>query len=133
MNAVIWVVSNIEIAYIALMLIVFVVAYPILFDPSATTAGKFVFRFAASLVGIIGLVFIGIFVDPRQDVQWWQYPGDVIWWRPAVRLIAYSYVAYTITALVTVLWMRKFRPQLLHTAPNESTLPVKVRKRHDKE
>jgi len=127
-NAVLWVMSNMLVAYIALALLVFTIAYPILFDPGATTAGKLILRFAGSLIGVIGLVFISVFVDPRIGAQWFQFPGDVLWWRPALRFAAYAYVAYSITSLVVLLWLRKFRPKKLHTAPNESTIPVVVRR-----
>lgn len=127
-NATLWVSANMLVFYIALMLLVFVTAYQILFDPSATTAGKFVLRFAVSLIGVIGLVFISLFIDPRAGASWFQFPGDVIWWRPAIRFLAYSYVAYTVTALAVLLWLRKYRPEKLRVAPDENTLPVKLRR-----
>lgn len=130
LNAWLWVFTNVMVIYIYLMLLVFTIAYPIFFDPRATTAGKFVLRFALSLVGVIGLVFISIFVDPRAGALWFEFPGDILPWRPGVRLAIYGYVAYTITGLVVVLWLRKFRPHKLRTAPHEGTLPVKVRRDH---
>jgi hypothetical protein len=127
LNTVFWVGSNLLIAYIAIALIVFSLAYPILFDPGATTAGRLILRFAGSLIGVITLVAISIFIDPRTGSAWWEYPGDILWWRPALRFAVYSYVAYAITSLVILLWLRKYRPHLLHTAPDETTIPVKVR------
>ncbi|CAN5425681.1 hypothetical protein BH09ACT9_BH09ACT9_00820 [soil metagenome] len=126
-NSVIWVLSNLLVAYIAAALLVFVIAYPVFFDPGATTAGKFVLRFAASLIGVIGLVFVGLFIDPRIGALWWQFPGDIVWWRPTVRFAIFVYVAYTVSGLVGVLWLRKFRPHLLRIAPDDE-LPVKVRR-----
>lgn len=131
LNPFLWLFSNLLVAYIAVMLVVFVVGYVLLFDPSATTAGKFVFRFALSLVGVIGLVFISLFVDPRSGGHWSEFPGDIIWWRPALRFAAYAYVAYTVTGLAVLLWLRKYRPHLLRTAPDE--VPVKVRQPKPKE
>jgi hypothetical protein len=128
LNLFFWVGSNILIAYIAIALLLFVIAYPVLFDPGATTAGKLVLRFATSLIGVIGLVAISIFINPREGGAWFEYPGDVFWWRPGVRFAVYAYVAFSITSLVVLLWLRKFRPHLLHTAPDETTLPVKVRR-----
>lgn len=121
-----WIMSNILVAYIALALIVFVIGYYILFDPSSTTAGKFIFRFAISLVGVIGLVFIGLFIDPKVNQSWWQFPPDVLWWRPIVRLLGYAYVAYSITSLAVLLFIRKWHPEKLRTALDRSI--VKTRK-----
>lgn len=128
-NPVFWVLSNILIAYIAAMLVVFTVAYPVFFDPLATTAGKFVLLFALSLVGVIGLIFISLFIDPRNGIEWWQYPPDLFWWRPLLRLAVYVCVAFTITGLVVVLWLRKFRPHRLKTAPGtDQSIPIKPRR-----
>ena len=129
LNTVLWVWSNVLIAYIAMALIAFRVAYVILFDPKATTAGRVIAQFTLSLIGVIGLVVLGIFVDPHANTSWWAYPSDIAPWRPAVRFVAYGYVAYTVTSLVVVLWVRKYRPDKIQTAPNENTLNVKVR--HD--
>lgn len=124
-NSFAWVGGNIAVAYIAIVLIVFVAGYYALFDPGATTAGKFVFRFSLSLVGVIGLVFIGLFVDPSAGREWFTYPGDVAIWRPLVRLAVYGYVAFTITALAVLLAVRKWRPHLLRTAPDRDLVKVR--------
>ena len=115
-NSIAWIVSNVLVAYIAVVLVIFVIGYYALFDPKATTGGKFVFRFALSLIGVIGLVFISLFVDPRLGSAWYMYPGDVLLWRPLVRLIAYGYVAFTITGLAVLLVVRKWWPHKLRTA-----------------
>lgn len=128
-NAFFWIFSNLLIGYIAFAILVFAIAYPILFDPNATTAGKVLLRFVGSLAGVIGLVIIGTFVDPSSGREWSEYPGDIAPWRPALRFAVYAYVAYTITALNVVLAFRKFRPERLRTATNEHTLPVKLRYR----
>ena len=101
-NPILWVISNLELIYIGVVLIAFVVLYVIWFDPKATTGGKMIFRFAYSLSLVIGAIFIGIFLDPRHDIPWYEYPGDTLWWRPIIRLGAYSYVAFTISTLVLV-------------------------------
>lgn len=132
LNPYFWICSNLLIGYIAVAITVFAIAYPILFDPNATTAGKFLLRFVASLAGVIGLVIIGTFIDPSHGRAWSEYPGDVVWWRPAVRLGVYAYVAYTITALDVLLWFRKFQPNRLRTVTNEHTLPVKLRNNNRK-
>jgi hypothetical protein len=115
-NPVAWIASNILVAYISILLIVFVIFYFIVFDPRATTAGRFIFRFIISLVGVIGLIFIGNYIDPEQGRAWYQFPGDILWWRPTVRLIVYTYVGYSVTALVVLLAIRKWWPQKLRTA-----------------
>lgn len=115
-NAVAWVLSNVVLAYSSVALLVFVAGYYILFDPSATTGGKFIFRFMISLVGVMALVFIGVFVDPVAGRAWFTYPGDVALWRPVTRLIIYSYIAFTITSLAVLLVVRKWHPHKLVTA-----------------
>jgi hypothetical protein len=125
-NSVSWVASNILVAYISIVLVAFVIFYFTQFDPKATTAGRFIFRFIVSLVGVIGLVFIGSFVDPVQGRAWFQYPGDVVFWRPLLRLIVYGYVAYAVTALQILLVIRKWWPQRLRTSIDREL--VKTRK-----
>lgn len=126
LNPIFWIVSNLLIAYIGVILLFFVSTYALLFDPSATTAGKLVFRFTLSLVGVIGLVFIGVFINPTAVNEWWEYPGDVFWWRPIVRSVVYGYVAYTVTSLWIFLFLRKFKPHRLKTAPDlELVVPRK--------
>lgn len=115
-NAVAWVLSNLVLAYSAVALVVFVAGYYILFDPSATTGGKFIFRFMLSLVGVMALVFVSIFVDPANGRLWFVYPGDVALWRPVVRLGVYTYIAFTITSLAVLLVVRKWYPNKLKTA-----------------
>lgn len=115
-NTIAWVTSNILVAYIAIVLFVFVIGYYVLFDPRATTAGRFVYRFAVSLVGVIGLVFISLFVDPVFGKEWYVFPEDIAFWRPLVRLAAYAYVAYSVTALTILLVIRKWWPQRLRTS-----------------
>ena len=127
LNPTLWVMANIALFYIGVLLLAFAVLYPTLFDPSATTGGKTIFRFALSLSMVVAVIVVGIFIDPRHDIPWYEYPGDTIWWRPIARLGAYLYVAYTITSLVTFLWKRKFYPQKLKLAPDKEL----VKPRHD--
>jgi hypothetical protein len=117
-NTAAWVMANLLVAYIAVVLIVFVLGYYLLFDPKATTAGRFVFRFALSLIGVIGLVVISLFVDPSVGRKWFEYPGDILDWRPLGRLVIYAYVSYTITGLAVLLGYRKWRPEYLRVAPD---------------
>lgn len=126
-NTFAWVTSNLLVAYVGVVLVIFVAGYQILFDPRATTAGRFIFRFGLSLILVIGLIFISVFVDPQAGREWFIFPGDTLWWRPLLRLVAYSYVAYTITGLAVVLYFRKFYPDKLRTIPLDTTL-VRVRK-----
>jgi len=126
-NAFAWIGANVLIAYIALIVLLFVFMYYIFFDPSATTAGKMIFRFMLSLVGVIGLVFIGIFIDPSRAHGPFQHPTDVEAWRPILRFIIYLYVAFTITALAVSLVMRKWFP---HKVKKKSDLKL-VKPRHD--
>lgn len=115
-NAIAWVLSNALVAYIAVILMAFITCYYVLFDPSATTAGKMIFRFMLSLVGVIGLVVVGTFIDPTNARNWTHYPGDVAQWRPILRLVVYSFVAFTITSLSVSLVIRKWKPHLVKKA-----------------
>lgn len=124
-NTVAWVLSNVILAYVSLALVVFVIMYYVLFDPRATTGGKLIFRFMLSLVGVVSLVFIGIFVDPVTDRQWYAYPNGVEVWRPFLRLVIYGYVAFTITSLAVLLVRRKFRPNSIKIAPSQPLVKVR--------
>lgn len=126
-NAIAWIGANVLIAYIALVVVLFVIMYYIFFDPGATTAGKMIFRFMLSLVGVIGLVYIGIFIDPVRSHGPFQHPNDVESWRPVLRFAVYAYVAFTITALAISLIMRKWFPQRVK---KKSDLRL-VKPRHD--
>lgn len=112
LNNITWIGANLFIAYIALVVILFVIMYYIFFDPKATTAGKMIFRFMMSLVGVIVLVFIGIFIDPSAGNGPFGNPSaHVDWWRPALRFVIYGYVAWTITSLAIALILRKWFPE----------------------
>ena len=128
-NSFAWVAGNILVAYIAIAIVVFVIGYYVLFDPKATTAGKFIFRFMLSLVGVILLVFIGTYVDPSPNRQWSVLPPDINSWRPILRLLIYGYVAFTITSLAVLLWVRKWRPGRVKSAQDRGL----VEPRHTKE
>ena len=127
LNPTLWVIVNLALIYIGVLLLAFTILYPTLFEPSATTGGKMIFRFALSLNMVVAVIVVGIFIDPRNDIPWYEYPGDTHWWRPIALLGAYLYVAYTITSLVTFLWKRKFYPQKLKRAPDKEL----VKPRHD--
>lgn len=128
-NAIAWVSANLLVVYVAFVLAVFVVGYYTFFDPRATTAGKMIFRFMLSLVGVIGLVVVGTFIDPSHSREWFSYPGDVASWRPIARLVIYLYVAYTISSLAVVLFIRKWKP---HLVKKKSDMDL-VRVRHTSE
>lgn len=126
-NPTLWVAAKLTLIYIGVLLLVFTILYPTLFDPSATTGGKMIFRFSLSLSMVVAVIVVDIFVDPSHDLPWYKYPGDTIWWRPTIRLGAYLYVAYTITSLVRFLWKRKFQPQKIKRIPDKAL----VKPRHD--
>lgn len=130
-NTVLWVMSNALVGYIALASVLFVAGYLILFDPLTTTAGKIIFRLMVSLAGVMGLVFIGVFLDNRPDQDWLTFQGDTLWWRPGVRLIVYSYLAYAATTLLSFLMTIKWFPSRLKT-PRDKKL-IHLRNERDKE
>lgn len=121
-NSVAWVLSNVVIAYSSLMVLVFVIGYYVLFNPRATTAGRYIFQFFVSLLAILALVCVGLFVDPPINHVWYQYPGDVVFWRPTVRLVAYLFVAFNITSLAMLLVVRKWHPHKLRVAIDRDSM-----------
>lgn len=124
-NTVAWITANILVAYVSVALVVFVFVYWFVFDPRATTGGQLIFRFMVSLSSVVGLIFISLFLDPLTGREWYLYPGDVLWWRPLARMLAYGYVAYSTTKLISYLIKRKWFPhKLKKIAPEEV---VKVR------
>lgn len=125
-NTFAWVSANVTIVYIAAVLLVFVFAYYILFDPKATTAGRYIFRFFMSLLAIIGLTYIGLFVDPQPERPAFAYPEGVAWWRPILRAIAYFYVAFAVTSLAGLLIVRKWFPEKLRTSRDRDMVQTRT-------
>lgn len=116
-NAFFWVGANVLLAYSAILLVVFLIAYVAVFDPRATTGGKLIFQFMLSLVGVILLSYIGVFVDPSPGRYWMDYPAaDIADWRPVFRFATYGFVAYSVTMLVRLLIYRKWFPHKLKKA-----------------
>lgn len=128
-SALLWVISNVVIAYDAITLIVFVVGYYALFDPSATTAGKVLFRFMVSLVGVISLAYFSLFFFPLTGVPWYVLPDTAELWWSFLRLGVYGYVAFTITSMAVLLVLRKWFPKRIKSAPVKELFQV----RHDTE
>lgn len=125
-NTVAWVLGNLMLAYTAFALIIFIVAYYTIFDPSATTGGRLIFRFMLSLAGVIVLVFVGIFVDPSPDRQWTTFPVESVeWWRPLMRLAVYGFVAYSISSLAWLLAVRKWWPHKVKKASDINLVKVR--------
>lgn len=125
-NAAAWVVSNVILAYSAVVLVVFLAAYFWYFDPRATTGGRLIFQFMLSLVGIISLNVISVFIDPSRDIEWYIYPDDVEPWRPVVRFVIYAFVAYAISSLSVLLVFRKWFPQKLKKASDITLVKVRI-------
>lgn len=125
-NSVIWVISNVALAYSGIALVIFIVAYYLVFDHTATTGGKILFQFMLSLVGVMFLAFVGVFINPSPDRSWIDFdPNTVDAWRPILRLIVYGFVAYAISALITLLALRKWYPHRIRKASD--ILSIKVR------
>lgn len=128
-NSFSWIAGNVLVAYITFAIVAFVIAYYFLFDPKSTTAGQLILRFMFSLVGVVGLIFVGTYVNPAPDRSWDSLPEDIVTWRPLIRFAIYGYVTYTVTSLGVLLWVRKFRPWRLKTAPGADL----VKLRHTKD
>lgn len=125
MNEFLWPLANVLVVYVTLALLTFCIGYPILFNPRASTTGRGILRFAISLLGVMVLVFVSLFVDPRDDVPWWVLPVGVDVWRPVVRVVVYGFASYAVTALGVTLHLRRFRPRPpVDEQPSENTAPV---------
>lgn len=115
-NSLMMVTGRILVGYISLAIVVFVIAYYILFDPRATTAGKFIFRFMLSLVGVILLSFIGTFLIPNSGGYTRSIPPpDVFSWITLLRIVVYGYVAFAITSLAVILAAYRWWPDRIKT------------------
>lgn len=124
-NSFLWVGANAMLGYSSVVLMLFLVAYYILFDPRATTGGKLIFQFILSLAGLILLNVISVFIDPSRDNRWYIYPDDVQPWRPIMRFLIYGFVAYAITSLAVLLALRKWWPQKLRKASDIALIKVR--------
>lgn len=124
-NPFFWVAANILVAIIFVVLIIFVVMYRKVYNPFLTTVGKYIFLFMLSLIAVIGLIVIGIFINPREGYLWWNYPGDIFAWRPIVRFLGFGFTAYAVSSLTVVLWLRRYRPWKIKIAPStDEILPT---------
>lgn len=108
-NSLAWTTGNILTVYISVAIVIFVIGYYVLFDPGATTAGKYIFRFMVSLVGVSALIFVATFIDPITRGDPLALPQEADWWHPIFRFLVLAYVATNITSLAILLWFRKFR------------------------
>lgn len=138
LNSVMWVLGNLSLAYTSIALLAYLITYFIVFDPRATTGGKLIFQFMTSLVSVLALVFIGVYVDPPGDRSWFEVPSNIEVWRPALRLIVYGFVAYSVTSLAWLLVMRKWFPKRLKKAsdiiliePRRTTGDITIVKSHE--
>lgn len=120
-----WVIGNGVIAYVAFALVVFVIGYYALFDPSATTAGKLVFRFMVSLIGIMVMAYLGVFLFPTTGAAWYDLPETITWWWPLLRLVVYGYIAFATTSLAVLLVLRKWFPSKIKSAPDKTLVKVR--------
>lgn len=118
-NQAVWLLGNLALIYAGVGVLIFVLAYYILFDPKSTTAGKLVFRFFVSLLGLLFLVIIGIFIDHPPSRPWWALGENVAPWRPPLRALVYVYISYSITSLAVLLVRRKWWPSTVKTSEIE--------------
>ena len=124
-NAIFWVSSNVFVGYITIAVYVFLIAYYVMFNPRATTAGRLLFRLLSALGGVMTLVFIGVFIDNRPDEDWLSFPGDTLWWRPILRIILYGFMAYAVTALIAFMVTVKWFPHRLKTPRDKELIQLR--------
>lgn len=122
-----WAAGNVLLLIVFAACIVFAIAYPLLFDPRTTTAGKAIWGLGLSLAGLSTIVVIGIFVDSPRD--WWVPAEGTDYWRVIARLAIYGLVAAAMVNLDIVIFLRKFKPHRLRTAPpGEDTMDIRPRR-----
>ena len=114
-NQWLWAASNLTILYIFVAGILFLAAYTILFNPSLTTAGKFIWRTVLSLIVLTFLDFLRVYVDPARP--WYEMRDDMAEWRPAATFAINVFVAYNFTMLAAFVIRRRFKPARVKTAP----------------
>lgn len=119
-NTVLWVAGNLIGLSIFLSALIFALAYPILFNPALTTAGKRIWRAIFSVGGFGLLAVIGTFIDGR--VPWTEMPADVDAWRPIVRIVIYGFIGYSYASLVGLLVLRRFFPNRIKITPETAHL-----------
>lgn len=124
-NTIFWVSSNALVGYITAAVYVFLVAYYVMFNPQATTAGRLLFRLLFALGGVMTLVFVGVFVDNRPDEDWLTFPGDTLWWRPTLRILGYAFLAYAVTALISFMVKVRWFPHKLKTPRDKELLRLR--------
>jgi heme exporter protein D len=119
-NPALWLVSNLQLGYLSLALVAWVLLYGFGFRWWTTPAGQMIFAFTASLLGVIVLVFVGVFVNPQRP--WFEAPPDVFLWRPLLRYLVYLAVSITLTRMVwsLVQRLRGRQPILFDIVPRES-------------
>lgn len=105
-NPIFWIISNLLVAYVAVVMAAFVAFYGLGFKWWIRPAGVSIFVFTASLLAVILLSVIGLFINPRSGVPWYVYPPDVFIWRPALRFLIYLTVAIAATNLLWTAFQR---------------------------
>ncbi len=128
-NPALWIVANLQLVYLSGALVAWVAGYGLGFRWWTTPAGRQVFAFTASLLGVVGLVFIGTFVNPQRP--WWEAPPEVFEWRPILRYAVYLAVSITLTRMVASLVqrLRGRQPILFDIIPRPRSLPDRIEPR----
>lgn len=120
-NDILWGLSNLIVAYVAVAILLFTLFYGLFFKWWQRSAGISVFMDRVALVGVIALVFIGVFVDPQRG--WWEAPPDVLGWRPWFRVIVYGAVAFAVTFQFTVAIKRYIKTKPIEIDVDPRTRP----------
>jgi hypothetical protein len=120
MNDILWGISNALVFYVSFAIVIFTGFYGLFFKWWQRWAGVSVFIDRTAIVGVIALIFIGVFVDPQRG--FWEAPDDVLSWRPVVRVIVYASVAFAVTFQFTVALRR-----WIHTKPIEIDVDPRTR------
>lgn len=124
-NDILWGISNGLVFYAAIAILLFFGFYGLFFKWWKRPAGISVFIDRAALVGVISLIFIGIFVDPQRG--FWEAPPDVLAWRPWLRVFVYSSVAFATTFQFVVAFRRYVATEPIEIDVDPRTRPPRKR------
>jgi len=109
-NAWLWLSANFISVYAVITLFAFVIFYARFFPWRQYPAGVAQMQLAVALLALSIPSLIAVYIDP-QVVPWYIYNENIEPWRPSIRFTGVAYVAYAITNLLHLLWLRKYHPE----------------------
>lgn len=120
-NPFLWGLSNLIVLYVCIVMFFYVLGHFIFFKWEKNQGGRLVMGFTSSLLGVVALISISLFTGAH---GLFDYPPDVLVWRPALRTIVYTLVALTTTKLALTLIDRWKKRQRFQGAPPRTKEPI---------